>query len=176
MRVVPGALNDLASGLRVTVPLAGQLVTAGAIVVALGAPLLAALLGGWDRRRLLVASLLWYAAGHALSAAMPSFETLLPVRAACVLGAAVFTPQAAAAINVLAPVPGRGRAMAFVFLGWSLASVLGLPLAGVVARRSAGAWLRAGRGAGAGGGTLGLARTPDGIVARGCRWRVGARC
>jgi MFS transporter, DHA1 family, inner membrane transport protein len=87
--------------------------------MALGAPLLAGLLGGWDRRRLLTLALLWYGVGHLLCALMPGYAALLPLRALTVLAAAVFTPQAAAAINVLAPPHQRGRAITFVFLGWS---------------------------------------------------------
>lgn len=138
--VVPGAMNDLAQSLQVAVPVAGQLVTVGAVSIALGAPLLAGLLGRVDRRRLLALSLLWYAVGHALAAFMPGFATLLPVRALGLLAAAVFTPQAAAAINVLAPVPGRGRAITFVFLGWSLASVLGMPLHSFIAETLGWRW------------------------------------
>jgi predicted MFS family arabinose efflux permease len=44
------------------------------------------------------------------------------------LAAAVFTPQAAAAMGWLAPPEKRGRAITFIFLGWSVASVFGLPL------------------------------------------------
>jgi predicted MFS family arabinose efflux permease len=131
--VVPGSLNDLSQALAVAPAVAGQLITAGAVAMGLGAPALAAALGGWDRRRLLTLALLWYAAGHALSAMMPSFAALLPVRVLCMLGAAVFTPQAAAAISVLAPVEQRGRAITQVFLGWSLASVLGMPMGSFVA-------------------------------------------
>jgi DHA1 family inner membrane transport protein len=126
--VVPGSLNDLVRSLQVSVAVGGQLISVAAVVMALGAPLLAATIGGWDRRRLLTLALLWYAAGHALSALMPGFAALLPVRAACMLGAALFTPQAAAAINVMTPPAERGRAITFIFLGWSLASVLGMPL------------------------------------------------
>ncbi|HET6599568.1 MAG TPA: MFS transporter, partial [Burkholderiaceae bacterium] len=93
-----------------------------------GAPLLAGWVAGFDRRRLLAAALLWYAVGHALSAVMPSYAALWPIRAATMLAAAVFTPQAAAAIGVMAPPTERGRAITFVFLGWSLASVVGLPM------------------------------------------------
>ncbi len=96
--------------------------------MAFGAPLLAAAIGGWDRRRLLVLALVWYALGHALSALMPNYALLTPVRALCMLGAAVFTPQAAAVIGALAPPQQRGRAITFIFLGWSLASVFGMPL------------------------------------------------
>lgn len=131
--VVPGALNDLARGLAVPVPLAGQLVTVAAWAMALAAPLLAALLSRHDRRALLTLSLAWYAAGHALSAAMPGLASLLPVRAATVIAASVFTPAAAAVVGALAAAERRGEAITFIFLGWSLASVLGMPIASYVA-------------------------------------------
>jgi predicted MFS family arabinose efflux permease len=126
--VTAGSLNDLVQSLQVSVAVGGQLISTAAVAMALGAPLLAALLGGTDRRTLLTAALMWYAMGHALSALMPSYAALLPVRALAVLGAAVFTPQAAAAITVMAPAGERGRAMTFIFLGWSISSVVGMPL------------------------------------------------
>ena len=126
--VVAGSLNDLVRSLQVSVALGGQLITVAAAMMAFGAPLLAAWLGGFDRRRLLALALLWYALGHALSALAPNYALLTPVRAASVLAAAVFTPQAAAAIGVMAPPAERGRAITFVFLGWSISSVLGMPL------------------------------------------------
>jgi predicted MFS family arabinose efflux permease len=126
--VTAGSLNDLVRALQVSVPLGGQLIAVAAAVMALGAPLLAGAVSGWDRRRLLTWALLWYAAGHALSALMPNYAALLPVRAITVLGAAVFTPQAAAAINVMAAPAERGRAITFIFIGWSLSSVIGMPL------------------------------------------------
>jgi predicted MFS family arabinose efflux permease len=124
-----GILNDIVRSLQVSVALAGQLIGVAAIVMAIGSPLLAALLSGFDRRRLLVAALLWVAAGHGLSALMPGFGSLLVVRCLTMLGAAAFTPQAASAISALAPPAARGQAITFIFLGWSLASVLGMPLA-----------------------------------------------
>jgi predicted MFS family arabinose efflux permease len=126
--VTAGSLNDLVRSLQVSVPVGGQLISVAAVVMALGAPLLAGAVSGWDRRRLLTLALLWYAVGHALSALMPHYAALLPVRALTVLGAAVFTPQAAAAINVMAPPAERGRAITFIFIGWSLSSVIGMPL------------------------------------------------
>jgi predicted MFS family arabinose efflux permease len=125
---VAGSLNDLVHSLGISVPVGGQLISVAALVMALGAPLLAAAVGGWDRRRLLVFALAWYAAGHAGAALAPDFATLLPLRALSVLGAAVFTPQAAAAISAMTPPAGRGRAITFIFLGWSLSSVIGMPL------------------------------------------------
>ncbi|HSN34360.1 MAG TPA: MFS transporter [Ideonella sp.] len=126
--VVPGTLNDLARSLAVPVGVAGQLISIAAVVMCFGAPLLAGLVSGWDRRRLLVLALAWYGIGHLLSAAMPDYVALAVVRAVTVLGAAVFTPQAAAAVGFMAAPAERGRAITFIFLGWSIASVLGMPL------------------------------------------------
>jgi predicted MFS family arabinose efflux permease len=130
--VVPGAMNDIVASLQVSVAAGGQLITLAAATMALGAPLLAFAVGGIDRRWLLAAALVWYAAGHALSALAPTYPLLTPVRAACMLGAALFTPQAAAAIGWLTPPQQRGRAITFVFLGWSVASVIGMPIAAAV--------------------------------------------
>jgi predicted MFS family arabinose efflux permease len=126
--VVPGSLNDLARSLQVSVAVGGQLITVAAVVMALGAPLLAAAVGGWDRRRLLTLALVWYAIGHAASALMPDIASLTVVRGLCMLAAAVFTPQAAAAIGALAAPHERARAITFIFLGWSAASVFGMPV------------------------------------------------
>ena len=126
--VVAGSLNDLTRSLDVSVAVGGQLITVAAATIAIGAPLLAAWVGGMDRRRLLTLSLVWYALGHGLCALVPSFAQLVPLRAVSMLAAAVFTPQAAAAIGWLAPPEQRGRAITFVFLGWSVASVFGMPL------------------------------------------------
>lgn len=126
--VVPGSLNDITASLQVSVAVAGQLISVAAVAMAVGAPTLAALLVGMDRRVLLTLALVWYAVGHAASALMPGYAALLPMRVLSVLGAAVFTPQAATTMNVMAPPEQRGRYMTFIFLGWSMASVLGMPL------------------------------------------------
>jgi len=131
--VVPGAMNDIVQSLQVSVALGGQLVTVAAATMALGAPLLAVVVGRFDRRALLTFALAWYALGHALSALAPDYAVLTPVRAACMLGAALFTPQAAATVGALTPPEQRGRAITFVFLGWAVASVIGMPIANALA-------------------------------------------
>jgi predicted MFS family arabinose efflux permease len=138
--VTAGALNDLVRSLQVSVALGGQLVGAAAVVMALGSPLLAAVFSGWDRRRLLTLALLWYAVWHLVSALMPSYAALLPVRCLCMLGAAAFTPQAASAISELSPPGERGRGITFIFLGWSLASVLGMPLSAFIGETAGWRW------------------------------------
>lgn len=126
--VVAGLLNDIRSALSVSISTAGLLISASALLVSLGAPLLAMLVGRWDRRRVLVGSLVWYALFHGLAALAPGFDSLLTTRVLAMVSAAVFTPQAAACIGLLVPEHQRGRGITFVFLGWSVASVLGTPL------------------------------------------------
>jgi predicted MFS family arabinose efflux permease len=135
--VVPGTLNDISSSLAISVAVAGQLITAAAVVMCVGAPLFASVVAGWDRRRLLALSMLWYAVFLGMSALMPGFGSLMVVRVLTVVSPAIFTPQAAACVALLVAPHQRGRAITFIFLGWSVASVLGMPL---------GAWI---------GGTLG---------------------
>lgn len=130
--VVPATLNELGSSLQVSVATAGQLISASAVVMAVGAPLLAAVVAGWDRRRLLALSMLWFGALHLLCTLMPGFAALLPVRMLAVIAPAIFTPQAAACVGLLVPPAQRARAITFVFLGWSVASVLGMPLGALV--------------------------------------------
>ena len=126
--IVPGTLNEISTSLNVSVATAGQLISASALMMCIGAPLCAAVVAGWDRRRLLALSMLWYGVLHLLCTAMPSFGTLLPMRVLAVISPAIFTPQAAACVGLLVPPEQRGRAITFVFLGWSVASVLGMPL------------------------------------------------
>jgi predicted MFS family arabinose efflux permease len=135
--LVPGTLNNISSSLNVSVASAGQIITAGAILMCISAPLLAALVGGWDRRKLLTGSLLWYGLLHAACVAAASYGSLLTLRVMAMIAPAIFTPQAAAVAGLLVPPEQRGKAITMVFLGWSIASVVGAPL---------GAWI---------GGTLG---------------------
>ena len=130
--VVPGTLNDISTSLNVSVPVAGQLISAGALLMCLGAPLFAAVVAGWDRRRLLALSMLWFGALHLACTLMPTFATLLPMRVLAVISPAIFTPQAAACVGLLVAPEQRGRAITFVFLGWSVASVLGMPLGALI--------------------------------------------
>lgn len=126
--VVPGTLNEISGSLQVSIATAGQLIAIGALVMALGAPSFAALVAGWDRRRLLALSLAWYALLHAACALAPSYAWLLPLRALALLAPAIYTPQAASCVGLLVPAERRGEAITFIFLGWSLASVVGMPL------------------------------------------------
>jgi len=129
---VPGTLDEISRELAVPVATAGQLISAGALLMCVGAPLLAAVAAGWDRRRLLSFSMLWYALMHLACAFAPGFAALLALRVVALVPPAIFTPQAAASLGLLVPLAQRGRAITFIFLGWSLASVIGMPMSALV--------------------------------------------
>lgn len=71
--------------------------------------------------------------GHAVSALAPNYTVVLIVRLVLVAVVAVYTPQAAATVAEIVPERQRPSAIAFVFLGWSLAVAGGLPLVTVLA-------------------------------------------
>lgn len=132
--IVPGMLNDLSAGLAVSPAAIGMLISAFAMTICIGGPFLAGWTSAIDRRKLLTASLLLYAVMHLLAAVAPGYNTLLAVRMVTAIGAALFTAQAAATAGLLVPPETRGKAIGLVFLGWSIAAVVGTPL---------GAWLGA---------------------------------
>jgi MFS transporter, DHA1 family, inner membrane transport protein len=123
-----GLLNDFTADFQITASRAGLLLFVGGLVVGIGAPVLAAMTSRIERRPLLVAALALFALGHGLAAFAPSFELQVILRAFTVTGAAVFTPQAASTVGLLVPPDKRAGAIAFIFIGWSAASVAGIPL------------------------------------------------
>ena len=130
--IVPGMLPALAQGLGVDVPAAAQLITAFAFTVCVTAPVLAALTARIDRRLLLVSVQLLFAGGHLASAFATTLNQLLVLRVLSSVGAALFTAQAASTAALLVPAQHRGGAIAFVFVGWSIAAVAGMPLGAYV--------------------------------------------
>lgn len=126
--IVSWTLNEISSGMGISVPEAGQLITAFAVSCCLGAPLFASLASRVERRLLLTVALGIFALGHAASALADSLGLLLGMRFLSAFGSAIFTPQAAATVSLLVPQAERGKAVGTIFLGWSIDSVLGLPL------------------------------------------------
>ncbi len=126
--VVPGTLPNIASSLEVSIAAAGQIISASGLLMCIGAPALAMALGKWDRRWMLTLVMLWYGLSHWLCMAATTYPQLLVLRLLAMIGPALFTPQAAAAVSQLVPLAQRAKAMGFVFLGWSIAAVVGVPL------------------------------------------------
>ncbi|MBN6036478.1 MFS transporter [Amycolatopsis sp. 195334CR] len=132
--VVAGLLPALVSALNVSTAAAAQLVTAFAIAYAIGAPLLSALTSHWERRTLLVAALAVTAAGNFLAALVTDYPLLFAARIVTAIGAAVYTPVASAVAAELSPPERRGRAVAMVFGGLTVATILGVPLGSLMSQ------------------------------------------
>ncbi len=131
--LAPAAMiNAMTADLRVTPVAIGALIGWGAVILCIGAPAFGFFTNRIDRRTLLAASLLLYAAGHAASVFAADYATLMVIRLAMISGAAIFTPQAAGAVTLMVPEARRAGAVAFVFMGWAVATAVVIPFMSIL--------------------------------------------
>lgn len=126
--LVVGLIDLIVADLHVSVPTAGALVTANAVGLAIGGPLLTFLTTAFDRRLVILASTGVFVVANLLPALGADYTAFLVARV--VIGAVQGLYIAAAitmATSVVAP-DRAGRAMAVVISGFASASALGLPL------------------------------------------------
>jgi DHA1 family inner membrane transport protein len=126
---VMGLLPQIATDLTVSIPTAGGLVTAYAVGVVVGAPLLTAVSVRLPRRTMLVLFMTLFAAGNALAAGAPGFEALLVARVLSGLPHGAFFGVAALVAASLVPEGRRASAVASMILGLTLANLVGVPVA-----------------------------------------------
>ncbi|NDC58540.1 MAG: MFS transporter, partial [Alphaproteobacteria bacterium] len=132
--LAPAAMmNTLTADLAVSPVEIGALIAWGAVVLCIGAPTLAYFTGRLDRRAVLIGSLALYAVGHAASAFATDYAQLLTIRVLMIVGAAVYTPQAASAVTLMIGAERRAAAIAYVFIGWSIAGAVVSPVLTIVA-------------------------------------------
>jgi DHA1 family inner membrane transport protein len=130
-----GMLSELSSGLDVTIRSAALLITFGAVVLCVGSPLTAWLTSRIERRTLLTTTLAVLALTNVASAFAPDYATLLAIRLIMLAVGALYTPQAAGTAGLIVHPEKRGSTIAYIFLGWSLAAAVGLPLITFIASR-----------------------------------------
>jgi len=127
--VTMGLLPDIADGVGVDIPSAGHLISAYAVGVVIGAPVIAAFSARFPRRALLVALMGALLVGNALTALAPGYRTLLLARLLAGLPhGAYFGVASLVAASLVAP-RLHGRAVSSVMLGLSVALVAGVPAA-----------------------------------------------
>jgi MFS transporter, DHA1 family, inner membrane transport protein len=130
--VTMGLLPQISEGVGVSIAQAGHVISAYALGVVVGAPVLAFFGAKWPRRGLLVALMAAYAVFNALSAVATSFEMLVVARFLDGLPhGGYFGVASLVAASMVAP-ERRGRAMALVLLGLPVANVVGVPAATVL--------------------------------------------
>jgi predicted MFS family arabinose efflux permease len=125
--MIAAILPAVADSLGVGVPVAGQLVTAFTLVYALSSPFLTALTAARNRRSLLLASLAIFALANVLAAAAPSYSALMGARVLLAISAGLYVPNANALAGTLVHPAQRGRALAIVNGGITVAVALGVP-------------------------------------------------
>lgn len=125
--VIAGILPELARDLAVSNGMAGQLVTVFSLTVALAAPVLAVLLKGFDRKRLMLLALLIFACANLVAAFATSFNLLMVLRVVAALCTAATTPSLFAAAASMAPVGKAGRYVAVISLGVTGSIAFGVP-------------------------------------------------
>jgi len=124
-----GLLPDMAEGLGVSIPAAGLLVSAYALGVMLGAPLMTLTTARMNRRTLLIGLMAIFTLGNFLSAIAGDYSTLMIARVITSLNhGAFFGVGSVVAANLVAP-EKRASAVAAMFMGLTLANVIGVPLA-----------------------------------------------
>ena len=125
-------LPEMASDLSVSLAGAGQLVTVFALTYALSSPTLTALTGSIDRRRLLIASMLAFAAANFVAWSAHDYAGLMTARILLAVAAGLYMPSASALAGVVVGPLHRGTALAIVTGGSSLAVALGVPAGALV--------------------------------------------
>ncbi|MBB3879449.1 MFS transporter [Sphingomonas pseudosanguinis] len=120
---------DLARGLGIDAPTAGHVISAYALGVVVGAPLLAVLSARLARRTLLIALMLMFAIGNGLSAMAPDYHWMLVFRFLSGLPHGAYFGIAALVAASLVPDERRTMAVGRIMLGLTVATVIGVPLA-----------------------------------------------
>lgn len=127
--VTMGLLPQIADGVEVSIPSAGHVISAYAVGVVVGAPVLAYFGARLPRRGLLIGLMAAYALFNAASGLAPSFEALVVLRFLDGLPHGIYFGVASLVAASLAAPERKGRAVAAVMLGLSVANVVGVPAA-----------------------------------------------
>lgn len=126
--VIAGLLPDISTDLGVSIPTAGLLISAYALGVAIGGPLVTVALARLGRKTALLLLVALFSAGQVLCALAPDYTLLLVARILVSVGhGAYFGIAAIAATRIVGP-DRAGRAVALLLTGITVANVLGVPL------------------------------------------------
>ncbi|MFB2639637.1 MFS transporter [Shewanella bicestrii] len=126
--VIVGLIPTMAQDLQVSLPSAGLLVSLYALGVAVGAPVLTALTGHWNRKHVLLAVMTLFVAGNMLAWQAPSYETLIAARVITGLAHGVFFSIGSTIATGLVPKEKAASSIAIMFTGLTVALVTGVPL------------------------------------------------
>ncbi|MEZ0538295.1 MFS transporter [Fibrella arboris] len=126
--VMMGILPDLARTLHISIPVAGHLISAYALGVVLGAPLLVAMAGNYPPKKILLGLMALFTVFNILSAFAPTYEVMLVTRLLSGLPHGAFFGVGAVVASRLAGPGKEARAISMMFAGLTVANILGVPL------------------------------------------------
>ena len=126
--VTMGLLPEVSTDLGVSIPQGGHIISAYALGVVVGAPVLAVLTARVHRTKLLVALMAAFAVGNLASALAPSYDVLLLARFVSGLPHGAYFGIGSLVAATLVPPHRRGSAVAMLLLGLSVANVVGVPV------------------------------------------------
>ncbi|KHT50483.1 MFS transporter [Vibrio sinaloensis] len=126
--VIVGLIPTMASDLGVSLPSAGLLVSLYALGVAIGAPVLTALTGKWNRKYVLLAVMALFVLGNVLAWQAPGYNTLIVARILTGLAHGVFFSIGSTIATGLVDKDKAASAIAIMFTGLTVALVTGVPL------------------------------------------------
>jgi DHA1 family inner membrane transport protein len=133
--VTMGLLPQIAAGVGVSIPTAGHVISAYAVGVVVGAPVIAALGARTGRKRLLLGLMAVFVAGNVLSAVASSYEFLMAARFLSGLPHGAFFGIGAVVGSSMVPAGRRARAVALTMVGLPVANVIGVPLTTLLGQR-----------------------------------------
>lgn len=125
--VIMGLLPNVAGDLHVSIPTGGHLISAYALGVVAGAPLLTAASVRFSRKAVLITLMAWFAVGNFASAVAPSFDTLLAARFFTGLPHGAFFGVGSVVAAGLVHESRRTAAMSVMFGGLTVANIVGVP-------------------------------------------------
>jgi DHA1 family inner membrane transport protein len=127
-------LPAFSDGLGVDAPTGGHVISAYALGVVIGAPLLAVIGAKLNRRTLLIVLMSWFALGNILSAFAPTFTSLLILRFLTAVPHGAYFGIAVLVAAGLVPESQRASAIGRVLMGLTVATIVGVPVANVIAQ------------------------------------------
>lgn len=126
--VIAGVLPQVAEGLAVSIPTSGYLVSAYAIGIAIGGPLLTLATARLSRRTLLIGLTIVFTIGQAACAVAPDFASMLALRIAVAVAHGAYFGVAMVVAVGLVRDDQRGMAVALILAGLTVSGIVGVPV------------------------------------------------
>jgi DHA1 family arabinose polymer transporter-like MFS transporter len=126
--VMMGLLPDIAKDLSISIPQAGHLISAYALGVVIGAPLLIVIAGSYPPKKILMVLMLMFTVFNALSAFAPDYNLMFAARLLAGLPHGAFFGVGSVVASRIADKGKEAQSVSLMFAGLTIANVLGVPL------------------------------------------------